>query len=91
METLIVDALACHRITRLITQDVIFDRPRNHTLAALHAAGYLKAKEALRCPFCVSVYVGFGVVAARAVVPRLWGPVGRALALSDVAGILAAL
>lgn len=39
----------------------------------------------LACPWCVSVWVGFGVVAARRIVPRLWDPVARALALSMLA------
>lgn len=88
MEELIVDGLACHRIARLIVTDEIFDRPRAHLMTALHAAGYEKAIEGLRCTWCTSVYVAFGVAAARALAPRAWQPVARALALADVAGIV---
>lgn len=45
----------------------------------------------LRCRWCVSVWLGFGVVVARRVAPRAWGPVARALAFSQVAGVVAAL
>ena len=88
MIDLVTDALATHRLTRLIVQDSVFDRPREHTKKALHAAGYDKALELLRCPFCVSIYCAFGVVIARRVAPRAWSPVARALALSSVAGTL---
>lgn len=91
METFIVDALACHRLARLIVDDVVFDGPRAHVMGALHAAGWEKGKELLRCTWCVGVWCGFGVVAARRYAPRGWAPVARALALADVAGHLSGL
>ena len=41
------------------------------------------------CSHCASVWVAFGVVAARRLTPRLWEPVAVALALSAVAGMIA--
>lgn len=43
----------------------------------------------LTCSWCTSIYVGLGVVLARRVAPRLWNPMATALAMSEVAGILA--
>lgn len=86
-----IDALACHRVTRLIVEDSIFDRPREALKARLHRGGHMKALELLRCSWCVSVWVGFGVVTVRAAVPRAWGPAARALALSSVAGTVSAM
>lgn len=88
MESLIVDALATHRLARLAVTDSIFDGPRARILGALHEAGYEKAKEVFRCVPCASVWCAFGVVAARWLAPRAWDPVARALAFSDVAVIV---
>ncbi len=43
------------------------------------------------CRWCASVWIGFGVVAARRFAPRAWEPVARALALSAVASLLSGL
>jgi hypothetical protein len=49
-----------------------------------------KAAVLVTCPWCVGMYVAAGVVAARAVAPRLWGPVARVLAVAAIAGELGA-
>ncbi len=41
------------------------------------------------CPWCSGFYVAIGVTIARAALPRAWGRVARALALSAAAGLLA--
>jgi hypothetical protein len=43
------------------------------------------------CRWCAGVWIGFGVVVARRIVPRLWSPVADALALSAAAALLAGL
>lgn len=43
----------------------------------------------LECPWCVSVWVAAGVVAARRWAPAVWDPVARGLAASYVTGALA--
>ncbi len=45
----------------------------------------------LTCRFCASVWVAFGVVAARRLAPRAWAPVATALALSSASTLLAGL
>jgi hypothetical protein len=52
----VVAALATARVTRLITQDRIFDAPRNAVLRNLpdgHMLAYL-----VMCDWCVSIYTG---------------------------------
>lgn len=88
MFAFLVDGLATHRLARLIVTDAIFDRPREHVKASLHAAGYAKAVEGLRCEWCVGVWVAVAVTAARYGMPRVWRPVARALATADLAGIV---
>ncbi len=84
----ITDALACHRITRLVIDDAIFDLPRKRLKNRLYLQGHTKLLELLDCSWCVSIWVAVGVGACRAVVPRAWGPAARALALSSVAGLV---
>lgn len=43
--------------------------------------------ELLACTWCASVWVAFGVVAARRAFPRAWAPVATALALSSAAAL----
>jgi hypothetical protein len=45
----------------------------------------------ITCPWCTSVWLSFGVVVLRWKAPRLWGPVARALAFSQLAGYAANL
>lgn len=47
------------------------------------------AVELLDCPWCLSVWVGALVVAARRCAPRLWDPVARMLAASMISGLAA--
>jgi hypothetical protein len=43
----------------------------------------------LTCPWCASFWLGLGVVAARRLAPGLWGPLAKALAYSQAAGMAA--
>lgn len=75
---LAVDALAVYRLTRLVTEDTILDRPRDWILEnAPDRLAYL-----VSCPFCVSIYAGGLATLARTVFPRAWTPLSRLLALS---------
>lgn len=42
------------------------------------------------CPWCAGMWVALGVVAARNIAPRLWGPLAKALAISACSGLVAA-
>lgn len=86
----VLDALACARLTRLITRDTITDRLR-WPLIRRSANGELPewVGEFVRCPWCVSIWVAFGIVAARRTIPRAWAPVAAGLAASEVASLTA--
>ncbi len=45
----------------------------------------------LICPACVSVWIGFGVIAARKFVPRAWDPIARALTCASIGTFLSHL
>lgn len=50
-----------------------------------------KLVELVHCRWCVGVYVGFGVLAARAIAPRQWAPIAKGLALAASAALIAGL
>lgn len=84
---LVVDALATHRITHLITEDTIpFGKARDHVLQRWPDS---LAAEWVTCPWCMSVTVAAGVVTARELGARWWPAVAMLLAFSSVTGLLA--
>lgn len=87
---LFVYALAATRLTRLIAQDAILDRPRTWVTLRTDGTraeplGYL-----VNCPWCVGVWVAAGLTVAVALFhgsPWLWWPI-IGLYLAQVAGML---
>jgi hypothetical protein len=81
------DALAVWRVTRLVTEDTILDRPRDWVVQnAPDKLAYL-----VTCPHCVSVHASAAAVFLRTVAPRAWSPLARLLALSAVSSLTASL
>lgn len=81
---LLLDCAAGFRLTRLLVEDDVLSRPRYWLAKRSEWLGRL-----LSCPWCVSVWVGFGVVAARRLAPRAWGEVvAPALAVSAATGLV---
>jgi hypothetical protein len=87
--TLLVDALATYRITRLLVTDGICDRPREAVLARLREREHTKLVELVECPWCTGFWVAGAVVVARRAAPRPWGLVAEILSYSAAAGIFA--
>lgn len=100
---LLLDALACYRLTRLVVDDTfppiqamrdrIVDR---HTTELTQPNGIVVTRpgplaELVQCPWCASVWLGALVVALRWNLPEWWTPVALVLALSAVAGIVSLL
>lgn len=81
--TLLLDALAAFRLTRLVTADTLTERPRDALTARSDFAANL-----LGCPWCSGFWAAVGVVAAARLVPRQWAPVRDALAFAAVVGLL---
>ena len=81
--TILVDALAVFRLSRLVTRDRITEPLRTRAEHGPEWLAYL-----LRCAWCSSPYLAVGVIAARRIFPRPWAPVAEVLACSAVAGLL---
>lgn len=82
---LLADALAAHRLVRLVQRDTITQRWRD---GILHNPDAGPLAELLSCPWCLGIHVAAAVTAARLVAPRWWGPVSRALAIASVVGLI---
>jgi hypothetical protein len=113
--TLVVDALAAYRLTRLVTADVITKDLRGRLIAAVYdragASSVLlataeqygwdeavaadddppKLATLVTCRWCTGVYVAAGVVLARQLAPRAWGPVADMLAVAAAAALVAGM
>lgn len=81
---MLTDCAACYRLTRLLQRDSITEPLREWLRPRLPG----QLVELLECPWCLSVWVGAGVVAGRRAAPRLWKPLATALALSAVTGLV---
>lgn len=86
MADLFTDAVACFRLTRLITTDRVTRklRAKVEDRYGTRGLGYL-----IGCDWCSSAYVAAGVVLARRYAPKVWGPVAEGLAFSAITGLLA--
>lgn len=86
----VVDALATHRIVRLLQRDTLppIARARGHLLARFPEHPLV---ELLVCPWCASVHAAALTQVGRAVAPRWWPRLAAVLAASSVAGLLAEL
>lgn len=92
--TVVVDALAVFRLTRLVLADAILDAPRDWLMArdkrSRRQGRRLGWVVFLTCGWCVSMWIAAGVVAARMLLPTFWSPVALVLALSAIAAVLMA-
>lgn len=85
-EWLAVDGLACYRLTRLITADVILDRPRSWLYR--NYVEHASVQYLLGCAWCVSIWVALPVLALTAYAAWFWVWLAWPLAISAVAGYL---
>lgn len=84
---MVVDWLAVARLSRLVREDTILDRPRYWFVTNTRCAP--KAQTFIRCPWCVSMWCAFAVGLLRSFGgrPGVW--MSRALAASYVASLAA--
>ena len=84
-----VAGLATYRVARLIVKDEIFSRPRNAIWKRFPPErskfGYL-----FTCMWCTSVWVASLLEISRMIIPNVVHPVAIVLAISAIAGLLAA-
>lgn len=80
---LVIYALALYRLTRLVTEDYVTERPRTWL-----AERGLTWSVFITCPWCVSVWLAGGWLILAAVAAPVALVLGAILALSAVAGLL---
>jgi hypothetical protein len=97
---LILDALACYRLTRLVVADTITERlrqwlagrveldDRNLDGSRIVVAARPRLAEFLHCPWCVSFWSAIGVVLMGSLLPTACLYLTAVLAFSALAGII---
>jgi len=96
VSTLVIDAAAAFRLTRLVVDDSIAEAPRTALLRWSERPGRaanLRARlgELVECYWCVGFWIALGVVTARRVAPDRWDPAAQVLAVSAAVGAAGAL
>ena len=85
--TLLIVSLAVYRITRLVTEDAIFDRPRTWLEGRAEWLDTL-----VTCPWCASFWIGLAATIALYATGAVSLPVvawiGLPFAFSGIAGLL---
>lgn len=89
--SLVVDAVAVYRLTRLISADAILEPIRSRIMFKRNGDQREWWSELLGCRWCVGIWVGFAVMAARWLAPDAWRWPAYALAVATAAPLLARL
>lgn len=89
MRDLIVSGLATYRLTRLITTDEITS-PIRDRIWKTHPPETSRIGYAITCNWCSSVYAASALQISRIIAPKTTTAVETILALSAVAGLIAA-
>lgn len=84
---LVKDVLAVHRLTKLVIDDKITEDFREAVFERFPPDS-TKIGYVLTCPWCVSLWVGIGVVVARKIAPDAWDAAATALAVSSTTGLI---
>lgn len=82
---LVLDVFAVFRLTRLVTRDIITEKPRQWVKRNLGTAAF----DFCECPWCTSIWLAIGVVLLTVFAPHQWQYVAYVLVCSAVAGVLA--
>lgn len=77
-----ISALAVYRLTRLISEDQVFQGFRDRVALSHRIPGSLQYL--VTCPYCLSVYFAAFATAGHYLFPLVWNPVAYGLALSAV-------
>lgn len=86
---LVVGALATYRLTRLVTEDTILDRPREAVHRRAARTGHTKFSYFVTCPWCTSIYLAAVVIVLSVFAESWFAYIAVALAFSAVAGVIA--
>lgn len=100
---LLLDALACYRLTRLVVADSLTEPARRWLIGSVPTSDHMldgsrisvaarpRLAEFLSCPWCVSFWTAIGVVLMQSWIPSAWLYVSAVLAFSALAGLLSEL
>lgn len=86
----LIDAVAVHRLTKLLQQDSVWPLPETRE-ALLARWSDRRWADLIDCPYCLSMHLAALVVLARHRWPRGWPWIARVLVGSAMAGHLAEL
>lgn len=86
---LVLAGLSTYRLTRLVTTDAI-TAPVRDAVWRTHPPETSKLGYLLTCDWCTSIYAASALEISRTIAPRTTRAVETVLALSAVAGLLAA-
>ena len=87
--TFLIDSLAVHRATRLITTDKIGEPIRNAAVRTNPDPDAHSLRYIAHCDFCASVYIAAAVAATHAPRLRFARPIVYLLAIADFTAIMA--
>lgn len=85
--TIALSVIAIYRITALIIDDRVFDRPRDFIHSRM-SGRLLDIPYLITCYWCLSFWVGLVCVPFMLFLPFIWGPFALVMAASAVSGIL---
>lgn len=83
---LVLDALACYRLTRFIVEDHIPFGPLRERIIDRRPHSLLA--EWVTCPWCASVPVAAVVLGLHAIAPAVWPYAAAVLSFAAIAGLL---
>lgn len=88
---IVFDVLATYRLTKLIIDDKVTEDLREWVWAKYGQPDdedSSKISYFITCPWCLSIYFGTGVAAARIMFPKTWSLAARALSFSALTGMI---
>lgn len=85
--TIFLSIIAIYRITALIIDDRVFDKPREFIFSRMKGT-WIDIPYLITCYWCLSFWVGLVCVPVMIFLPFIWGPLALVLTASAVSGIL---
>ena len=85
--TIILSIVAIYRITALIIDDRVFDRPREFIESRVKGT-WIDVPYLITCYWCLSFWVGLLCLPLMIFLPYIWVPLALILTASAVSGIL---
>lgn len=85
--TIALSIVAIYRITALVIEDRVFDKPREFIYSKL-SGSWMDIPYLITCYWCLSFWIGLVCLPLMLFTPYIWGPLALVLTASAVSGIL---